>query len=413
MSFRVPQGISLPSRPPPCPRACGDPSPPLEPNVIPSPSRNLVAITAPLRVLAHAGTHPLLFNQMSFRVPQGISLPSRFLTSSPRRGGSRTARPRPRPTRHSCTPLRCSRVEPAPVKTGAGTHPPSPPTPPPTIPHPNVIPSAAKRSRGISLPSRPPLRVLAHAGTHPLLLNQMSFRVPRGISSPSRPPLRVLAHAGTHPPPLQPNVIPSPSRESRCLRASSPPLPVGAVREPPVPAHALPVIPAPPLRCSRVEPAPVKTGAGTHPPSPPTPPPTIPHPNVIPSAAKRSRGISLPSRPPSPSPRACGDPSPPLEPHIIPSPSRNLAAITAPLSVSSSHAGTHPPHHSPPKHHSERSEAEPRNLAAITAPSPCPRACGDPSPPLEPHVIPSPSRNLVAITAPSVSSHMRRPIPPS
>ena len=42
-----------------CPRACGNPSPFLEPNAIPSPSRNLAAITAPLHVLAHAGTHPL------------------------------------------------------------------------------------------------------------------------------------------------------------------------------------------------------------------------------------------------------------------------------------------------------------------------------------------------------------------
>ena len=239
-------------------------------------------------------------------------MPSRLLTSSPRRGGSRTARPHP----------------------------------------------------------HPPRRLLAHAGTHPLLLNHMSFQVPRGISLPSQPPSPCPRACGDPSPPLEPNVIPSPSRNLVAITA------------------------------------------------------------------------------PSPCPRACRDPSPPLEPNVIPSPSRNLAAITAPLrvlahagthpsssttchsesleesrchhgpplpvgavreppvpahtplSVSSSHAGTHPPHHSPPKHHSERSEAEPRNLVVIMDPSPCPRACGDPSPPLEPNVIPSPSRNLVAITGP-------------
>ena len=153
-----------------------------------------------------------------------------------------------------------------------------------------------KESRAIT----PPLRVLAHAGTHPLLLNQMSFRVPQGISLPQGPPLRVLA------PPLEPNVIPSPSRNllTRACGDPSPPL----------------------------------------------------EPHV--ESLKESRC----HLPPSPCPRACGDPSPPLEPNVIPSPSRNLVTIT------------------------------PR--------PPCPRACGDPSPPLEPNVIPSPSRNLVAITAP-------------
>ncbi len=96
--------------------------------------------------------------------------------------------------------------------------------------------------------------------------------------------------------------------------------------------------------------------------------PTISHPNINPSAANPCREISplghtllsnllLPvgaslvvarlvfsshSSPPSCCPRACGDPS--------------------------------PPHHSPLKHHSERSEAVPRNLAVILRiPSPCPR----------------------------------------
>ncbi len=143
--------------------ACGDPSPPLKPNVIPSPSRNLVAITPPLRVLAHAGTHPLLLNQMSFRSPSRNLVPSRLLTSSPRRGGSRTT-----PTHHH-TPSPCPRA--------CGD--PSPPL------EPQCHSKSLKESRRASCH---PLRVLAHAGTHPLLLNQMSFRVPQGISLPSCPP---------------------------------------------------------------------------------------------------------------------------------------------------------------------------------------------------------------------------------
>ena len=43
--------------------------------------------------------------------------------SPPRRGGSRTARPHPCPTRHSCAYLRRSHTEPAPLKTGAESHP--------------------------------------------------------------------------------------------------------------------------------------------------------------------------------------------------------------------------------------------------------------------------------------------------
>ncbi len=58
-------------------------------------------------------------------------------------------------------------------------------------------------------------------------------------------------------------------------------------------------------------------------------------------------------------------------PHVIPIPSRNLVVVAIPrspplpLPVVLAHAGTHAsPHHSPPKHHSERSEAVPMNLAA-------------------------------------------------
>ncbi len=402
-----------PRAPLPCPRACGDPSPPhhsqpkhhsraanpcrgisplghtLLSNLLLPVGASLVGArlvfsrhSSPLPpvVLAHAETHPLFLNHISFRVPQGISLPS-----------------------WTPTPV---------VLAHAGTH------LLPTIPHPNIIPSAAKPSRRISplghtllsnlllpvgeslgarfrssnqvielvrsqrhkaetayllvvyrsicgygyacrhalLPrtdargllkqapcGRPScvfpsffaslLRVLAHAEIHPLPLNQMSFRVPRGISLPSPPPFRCPRACGDPSPPLEPNVIPSPSRNlaagshtplqptssRRGLPRGRPscvlpsffaplrvlahaeihPLPlnqmsfrvpqgissqqspltslttlpcyVATVREPPVPAHA-------PLR--------VLAHAGTH------LLPTIPHPNIIPNAAKPCRGIS-------------------------------------------------------------------------------------------------------------------------
>ena len=83
------------------------------------------------------------------------------------------------------------------------------------------------------------LRVLAHAEIHPLFLNHMSSRVPRGISLPSRPLLRVLAHAGTHllPTISHPNIIPNaakPCRESR--RHSSHPLSVSSRMRGPIPS---------------------------------------------------------------------------------------------------------------------------------------------------------------------------------
>ena len=186
------------------------------------------------------------------------------------------------------------------------------------------------------------------------------------------------------------------------------------------PFMLFPPHPIPPPRCSRAEPATVKTGGGnpsfllTFTPAMPPPPNNHAH-------TQRPSPIRCP--------RACGDPS--------------------------------SPHHSPPKHHSERSEAVPRNLAAgshtplkpecrrgslvgarsSATPSfapylpsfprsaypSCPRACGDPSPSLSrfsrtPNVIPSEansptchsersaaeSRNLVVVAI-SCSPHLPLP----
>ncbi len=154
-------------------------------------------------------------------------------------------------------------------------------------------------------------------------------------------------------------------------------------------------------------------------------------------------------RPHSRCPRACGDPSHPLEPHVNPSPSRNLVVVAIPpnlvhyppvLRSDGSRTALHPPLvrcfrravNPSPKHHSERSESVPRNLAAgshtplqptssrrglpcgrpscvfpsFLAPTPVVLAHAGTHPLLLNHVLsPSPSRNLVVVAIPPNLAH--------
>ena len=126
-----------------CPRENGDgnpsPLPTYHSKRSASEPRNLAAL--PLIVLAYAGTHPS---------------------------------------------LHCSREEPAPVKTGTGTHP----------HYPHIIPSAAHRSPGISHPGTAPSSLLPDIP--PLL------QLPFPSLSPRRDPAPVKTAAGIHPRPLSP-----------------------------------------------------------------------------------------------------------------------------------------------------------------------------------------------------------------
>ena len=202
---------------------------------------------SPSLVLAHAGTHP----------------PSATHMSS----------------------LRCSRREPAPVKTGAESITHSPQT---------TCHSPAQRSRGILLPhmssppstrasrappSVAPALVKTGAGIHHSFSpDHMSFRAqrsgveesccpsphcPRGCGDPPslrcsrREPAPVKTGAGTHhsfsPDHMSFRAQRSGVEESCCPSQRAPSLCLADAG-----TH-------PSLRCSRREPAPVKTGAGTHP----------------------------------------------------------------------------------------------------------------------------------------------------
>ena len=352
----------------PCPRACGDPSypSPRSPSLPPrrGGSRTARSPNAP---------------QMSFRVPQGISPPG--TPSPPRPRGCTNSSPSPSPfpslppsggkvrmgVQTPPSPRRGDpRGRPSPTHVRFPTHEQTPPLP---------LPVGAVRE-----PPVPP----THPKCHSESLKESRRRV--------LPPLRVLAKAGTHPPP----------RPRGCTNPPLPP-PVGAtlVVARPAPTSVFPCIRKPlPSTPSRM-----------HKPSP------SPFPLSLP----------FPHSPPFPSPRRGGSRtarSPQCTPHVIPSPSRNLAAgYSLPLPVSSRMRGpilSPSPFHLPlpvgavreppvppthPKCHSEslkESRRRPLNPSRVLAhagshpplpPRPLPLL---PSPQRTPHVIPSPSRNLVA-----------------
>ena len=197
--------------------------------------------------------------------------------------------------------------------------------------------------------------------------------LPSPSSSPLRPSRRDPAPVKT-PLPLSSRRDPAPVKTGGGDPSPSPRHVISAGLRPPLRSPTWPsLLPSPSAFSSRSGAPPVVLAeAGTHPPSVIPPPP-----HVIPSAAQRSRGISLPGSAIPPSPRR-GDPSgrPSLFGHsLLPSPSSSPlrssreepALVKTPLPLSSRRdpapvkTGGGDPSPSPTCH-SERSAAEPRNL---------------------------------------------------
>ena len=203
----------------------------------------------------------------------------------------------------------------------------------------NPVPDNILSRRGGSRTARPP---------NPTVIPSLPPFFPRracpsNTGSATHPPPVVLAHAGTHPslsviPPQSPPPCPPPLPLSSRMRGPIPPYPLFPRRARPrengggnpSPSRCPRACgdPSLPIRYSPAEPAPVKTGAATHPPP------------VVLTDAGTHPSLSV------------------IPPQSLPPQTQGRE----PIPHSHSHPSFLPAPHTC---HSERSEAEPRNLAAL------------------------------------------------
>ena len=249
----------------------------------------------PPTVKTWAGIHPRTPTSMSFRAQRsGAGESCCRINPSPIGATLMIARPngftQPFPSLHTSFPH--PPVIPAPpsvVPAKAGTHPSfNPPVPvgavrEPPVPFPSLVLADAGTHPSPRFSRAHPPAVKTWAGIHPRTPTSMSFRAQRSGAGESccrinpspigatlmiaRPngftqPFPPLHTSSPHPPviPAPPSVVPA---KAGTHPSFNPPVPVGAVREPPVPFPSLVLADAgtpPSLRFSREAPALVKTG---------------------------------------------------------------------------------------------------------------------------------------------------------